>query len=557
MGEPTGALFDIAAWEPALKKFGAVTHLSVALYGADGRMVCGPVPSTPILAEFDKHAYDPGLFPQCVRDCLAQPFDDRPPVVVRSPSGLAVVGVSVLRDGRIVGAAVAGYAMVSFSESVAIARLAREMDMPFQELWAVARSEQPVPARRLVLHGELLQVLGDTLLRENSLRRKWEETALELTASAAAKEEFLAVLSHELRTPLTPILGWTSILKLQPDPQVLRAAEVIERNAVFQLRLVEDLLELTRVTRSKLALNRKIICLNDPVRSAMEAIAEGAHKKDLALQFIDAPEPLCINADGDRLQQILRNVLLNALKFTPVGGAITIALTRDGDETVLQVRDTGEGIAPEFLPFVFEIFQQQEQGTRRSHGGLGIGLALVKHLTEAHEGTVIVTSAGLGCGTEVTIRLPLAIGMAEPVDLPQPTARSTTALHGLRVLVVEDMEDALEAMCLTLERFGADVLTASDGIEALQRVAAAEVDLVLCDLRMPRMDGFEFVRTLHGLEGHAHRPVIAISGLASSADHLATQAAGFTAHIDKPFDDNRLLAAVGVAMARRPASHRS
>ncbi len=554
MGPPADTLFDIAVWTPALKKFGAVTQLSIALYGADEQIVCGPLPATPIVATFAKHGYDPGMFAECVRECLAQPADKRPPIVVAPSSGLAVAGVSLLLDGRIVGALVASYAVVNFCESVAIARLAREAGMPFQELWAVARKQHPTPTRRLVLLGELLQVLGDTLLRENDLRRQSEGTALQLTASAAAKEEFLAVLSHELRTPLTPILGWSSILKLQSDPKIVHAAEVIQRNAHLQIRLVEDLLELTRATRGKLVLNMKILCISDLVRTALDAVVDAARKKGIAVQFIDAPEPLCMSVDSDRLQQILRNVLSNALKFTPAGGAVTITLTREEDDAVARVRDSGEGIAPEFLPFVFEMFQQQEHGTRRTHAGLGIGLALVKQLTEAHGGTVSVASDGPGCGTQVTMRFPLADGpieVEEPLRLP---AGDVTALDGLRILVVEDMEDALEALSVTLERFGAHVLTARDGIEALGRVTDEAVDLILCDLRMPRMDGFEFLRELHGLRGPTHPPVIAVSGLASSADHLATEAAGFTGHIDKPFDEGRLLVAVGVALAQPSAS---
>lgn len=549
MGPPIDTLFDISVWCPALEKYGAVVELSVALYDADAQIVCGPVPETPIVAAFQEHGYDPGVFAECVRDCLAQPGDSRCPIVVHSPSGLAVVGVSLLRDGQIVGALVAGYAMCKFCDSIAIERLARDSGAPFQKLWALARRQRPVPTQRLVLHGELLQVLGDALLRENDLRRHSEENAAQLTSLAEAKEEFLAVLSHELRNPLAPILTWASILKMHGDPEVVRAAEVMERNARLQTRLVDDLLELTRVTQGKLALNVELLSLSAPLLNAMESVADGAQRKRIAMQFSDVLEPLYIRADGDRLQQILRNVLFNAVKFTPEGGAVTITLTREGDDGVVRVCDTGEGIAPEFLPFVFEIFRQEEKGTRRRHGGLGIGLALVKQLTEAHGGTVSVASDGVGRGTLVTIRLPLVASTVQVPEPFQPHAGGLLMLDGLRILVVEDSADAREAMRVTLERFDARVLTANDGIEALEKILSDDVDLILCDLRMPRMDGFEFLRELLNLAGHPHPPVIAVSGFGSSADHLATQAAGFTGHVDKPFDTDRLLAAVGVALA--------
>jgi signal transduction histidine kinase/CheY-like chemotaxis protein len=550
MGYRADDLFKIAVWQPALEKYGAVTQMSVVLFGADAQIVSGPAHLTPLAALFMEHGYDPGLFAECAHQCLA-PTDSRQALVVAPSHALAVVGTALALEGETVGAAVAGYALVDFCQPAAVERLARQAGVPFRRLWQVARKQQPVPARRLVLQGELLQVLGDTLLRENHRARLHEETAADLTIAAAAKDEFLAVLSHELRTPLTPILGWSGIIAAEsPSPRVAHGAEVIRRNALLQVRLVDDLLELNRGTRGKVVLDLKLHCLGDVLRAALEGVADTAKDKNIAVELSAADDTLCVKADGDRLQQIFRNVLSNALKFTPADGAVTVTLAQDGTHAVVEIRDTGPGIAPAFLPFVFDMFRQQESGTRRLHAGMGIGLALVKLLTEAHGGTATVANAGEGRGTQVTIRLPL-VNPAVEVLQEGATANGLTDLDGLRMLLVEDGQDSREAIRATLERLGAEVLTANDGIDALATMDTEDVDLVLCDLRMPRMDGFEFLHALRQREGPAHHPVIAVSGLVSSAEHSRTAAAGFADHLNKPFDDARLLAAVGAVMARR------
>jgi signal transduction histidine kinase/CheY-like chemotaxis protein len=549
-------LFSPELWTLALQKYGEATGLTVELFGSDEQVVLGPVHSTPLVELFRESGFEPGLFVDCARRCLSQ-TNARPAVVVAELHGLTVVGASLVLEGAIVGAAVAGYALAQFSQVTAVQRWAKSSGVAFDRLWGIVRRQPLTPERRLMLHGELLQVLGDALLRENYRTRQYEDTVVQLQAAVAAKDEFMAVLSHELRTPLGPIMGWANILKRSESKEVLQAAQTIERNVLLQSRMIEDLLDINLIAHGTVRLDLKNHELSALIRVAVETSAREIEKKAIRLEFVEAGERLFVEGDAGRLHQIFRNILSNAVKFTPDGGGIRVTVGREADSARIVVADTGVGIAPEFLPFVFDIFRQQEQGTRRKHEGLGIGLALVKQLIELHKGTVSAASAGVGHGTEVVVQLPLASETSDVDGIaPAGSELSASALAGLSILVVEDTADAREMLRILLKHLGAEVSVARDGCEALDmiRFRDADPDLVLCDLRMPRMDGFEFIRELHRGPSPVHLPVVAVSGLASDADRQRTRDAGFEGHINKPFDEAAVVAAVGAALSHVSAS---
>lgn len=534
------ALFGDAAWRPALEKYGAVTGLTVVVYGLGEKVVAGPIHPTPLFQLFQERSYEPGIFADCARRCLAQ-IAERPAVVVAPSYRLAVVGASLVLEGKIVGAAVAGYALLDFSQASAVERLARDAGVPFSQVWSIARTTAPVPERRLMLHGELLQVLGDTILRENHRMRQLE-------AAAAEKDKFLAVISHELRTPLSPILMWAQLLRRDPT-KLTRAVDVIERNARLEARMVEDLVELSRAAHGPTAVSLQIRDLGAEIGAAVASVREMATEKGIDVDFEEAEELLPVNVDPDRMQQIFRNILDNALKFTAAGGSIAVIVKRDDDHGTVTIQDTGRGIKPEFLPFVFDMFRQEVDARRRGRAGLGIGLALVKRLVELHGGTITLTSSGAGRGTEVVIRLPLVEAHPALVEPPKPSVDAVVdsdpkPLAGLRILVIDDIDDVRDAITAMLEELGAQAYGASDGVAGLDAVTSHRPDVVLCDLLMSVMDGFEFMKGVHAAGGDHSPPVIAITGVGSGANQQQTRRAGFQGRLDKPFEKKDLVVAI-------------
>ena len=542
------AIFASDSWRTALDKYAEATGLTVRLYGTDAEVALDSTHVTPLVALFREHDFDPGMFDACARRCLLQTHS-RPIVFADEQHGLTVIGTSLVLEDAVVGAAVAGYALAEFPNISLVQRWAQSSRLPFYRLWEMMRRKSPVSERRLALHGDLLKVLGDSLLRESHRTLQHQDAVLKLKAAAAAKDDFLAVLSHELRAPLAPIVGWAGVLKKNESPEVRTAAEAIERNALLQSRMVDDLLDTSRIAHRAISLDLQTHDLSALLRAAVETSVEDMRKQAIRLEFTDSQEPLFVRGDSGRLQQVFRNIISNAVKFTPSEGSIRIAISGEAGAAQVTVADSGVGITPDFLPFVFDIFRQQEQGLRRKFDGLGIGLALVKQLTELHKGTVVVSSAGIGTGTEVTIRLPLVAAMPDRRHAPAEAGPRAAALAGLSILVVEHSEDAREFLRILLQRLGATVSTARDGAEALDRTRDLAPDVVLCDLRLPVMDGYEFLRELRSRP--VHPPVVAISGLASDDDRRRTRLAGFHSHIKKPFDAAAVIAAVKAAMRYR------
>ncbi|HEX7437621.1 MAG TPA: PAS domain S-box protein [Caldimonas sp.] len=373
---------------------------------------------------------------------------------------------------------------------------------------------------------------------------------IEAQRAIRIKDEFLATLSHELRTPLSSILGWTQILKRKADslnPEELeRGLDVIDRNARAQVRLIEDLLDLSRIMAGKVRLDLQQASMLDIVQSAIESAEPGARAKDIRLGAILDPNPPPVSADGGRLQQVVWNLLSNAIKFTPKGGQIQVVLQRVNSSIELSVSDTGIGIPESFLPHVFDRFSQKDASTTRSFGGLGLGLAISKQLVELHGGTIRASSRGEGLGATFFVQLPLSImqlqadapARTHPTQEAAPTEDPTLPrLAGIRILIVDDEADGRELLRRVLEDQSATVTALSSAEEALNELKKVRPHLIVSDVGMPLIDGYQFMRTLRAGEAKGERvPALALTAFARAEDRKRALLAGYQAHLAKPFD---------------------
>ncbi|HEY9879290.1 MAG TPA: ATP-binding protein [Leptolyngbyaceae cyanobacterium] len=361
------------------------------------------------------------------------------------------------------------------------------------------------------------------------------------------KDEFLAILSHELRSPLNPILGWIRLLQTQQLDQATteRAMATIERNAKLQAQLVEDLLDMSRILRGKLTLTVAPVSLESTVYAALETVQLAAEAKMLQIQTNIVPPVPQILGDANRLQQVVWNLLSNAVKFTPAGGQVEVTLETLNAHAQITVSDTGAGIKPNFLPHVFESFRQADGGTTRQFGGLGLGLAIVRQLVEAHGGSIKADSPGEGLGATFTVQLPLLSTEPEigQSDGPQ---QGELDLTGICVLVVDDEPDAREFLTVLLRQYGAEVLTVASAAEVLSALESSQPDVLVSDVGMPEVDGYTLIRQIRALppEKGGQIPAIALTAYAREEDQQQALASGFQQHLSKPVDLDQLISSV-------------
>ena len=379
--------------------------------------------------------------------------------------------------------------------------------------------------------------LTDRREAEDEIRRAKEEAE----AASRMKDQFLATLSHELRTPLNSILGWVQILRSGKldDAGIKRGLETIERSSRAQSQLIDDLLDVSRIISGKLRLDLRPVDLPEIVDAALAAVAPTAEAKGVHIEKRYAPLPGRVVGDPERLQQVVWNLLSNAVKFTPRGGGVEITL-QPGSESQIEVRiaDTGQGIAPDFLPFVFDPFRQADSSTTRRQGGLGLGLSIVRQMVDMHGGSVRAESAGEGAGAVFTVVLPLAEGAVRP-DPRDPGAVAPgdhlAVLHGLRLLVVDDDADTRDLLGHILTEYGAQVAFATSAALAVEALKSALPDILVSDIGMPGRDGFDLIREVRQTWSPSELPALALTAFARAEDRRHILAAGYQAHVAKPF----------------------
>ena len=387
--------------------------------------------------------------------------------------------------------------------------------------------------------------LAHLLVRERSARADAEK-------ANRLKDEFLATLSHELRTPLNAVIGWARILKSGRVDQdsAMHAIDVIERNAWAQKQIIEDILDVSRVITGKLQLHLARVDLVSVVNAALDAVRPAFDAKQITIETNYQEGLKIIAGDSDRLQQVVWNLLSNASKFTPAGGSVGISITQDQNYAQIEISDTGPGIAAEFLPHVFERFRQADGSTTRTHGGLGLGLAIVRHLVELHGGLIFAENGTVRSGAVFTVRLPLPSGQLELAPVTTPAAVEEPVTHAdlrdLSILVVEDELDALDLLAIDLREHGANIVGVSTAGEALELLQQQKFDLLISDIGMADTDGYSLIRQVREHEGAQgeHVPAIALTAYARAQDRLRAIAAGYNTHIAKPVEIRELVSVV-------------
>jgi signal transduction histidine kinase len=396
---------------------------------------------------------------------------------------------------------------------------------------------------------DLQEQLAIALEAERAARNEAERAGL-------LKDEFLATLSHELRTPLNAIFGWAQILSMDADdPAAVREGiEVIDRNVRLQTQLIEDLLDVSRIISGKVRLDVQVVDLPELLNSAIESVRPAADAKRLRLERVIDPSAGPVSGDPARLQQVIWNLLTNAIKFTPKEGKIHVMLERINSHVELSVVDTGEGISPEFLPHLFERFSQSDASTTRKHGGLGLGLSIVKNLVELHGGSIRAHSAGEGRGATFVLHLPIRVTKAgrdtlDPASQPSGSSfQGGDRLAGLRVLVVDDERDARELMHRYLLQWGATAALAASAAEAQLVLDTFRADVIISDIGMPVQDGYAFIRAVRN--NGDRTPAIALTAFARAEDRVRSIQAGFQSHLPKPVEPTELLTIVASLAGR-------
>lgn len=395
--------------------------------------------------------------------------------------------------------------------------------------------------------------LAKLLLRERSARAEAEQ-------ANRLKDEFLATVSHELRTPLNAMMGWSRMLRSGRLDAESRdhAIEVIERNALAQKQIIEDILDVSRVITGKLKLNLSPLDLTTVVDAALDAVRPALEAKAIEIVREVDPKVRIVVGDSDRLQQVIWNLLSNAAKFTPNGGMVELCLKQTPVNIQIQVRDTGPGIDAEFLPYVFERFRQADGSTTRTHGGLGLGLAIVRHLVELHGGSIKAENRADSHGAILTVSLPMPSGELRLEAVPgafsqQSEAPDSPDLHEVRILVVDDEADALDLISIDLRACGAQVSAVQAATEALEVMEREDFDLLISDIAMPDHDGYEFIRRVRAREATSQTrkvPAIALTGYARAQDRVRALIAGYDTHVSKPLESGELLTVVASLVGR-------